>query len=57
MSVEVVIVLHQVTYSAGISQKVRANRLDVAVVGRAELADRLEVLLASPASRQDWQWQ
>lgn len=57
MSVEVVIVFYQVTYSAGISQKVRANRLDVAVVGRAELADRLEVLLTSPASRQDWQWQ
>jgi hypothetical protein len=44
-----------VTYSAGISQKVRANRLNVAVICRAELPDGLEVLLASPTSRKDWQ--
>lgn len=49
--------MHQVTYSAGIGQKVRANWLDVAVVRLGELADRLEVLLASPALRQDRQRQ
>jgi hypothetical protein len=45
------------TYSAGVSQEVRANRLDVAVVGLAEGASGLEVLLASPALRQDRQRQ
>lgn len=45
------------TYSAGISQKVRANRLNVAIGRRAELADGLEVLLAGPASRQHGQRQ
>jgi hypothetical protein len=48
-------VYYRVTYSAGISQKVVADRLDVAVGGCAELADRLEVLLASPPLRQNWQ--
>lgn len=41
------------TYSAGIGQEVWANRLNVAVVGFAQLADGLEVLLASPALGQD----
>lgn len=43
----------EVTYSASISQEVRANRLNIAVVGLAKLTDGLEVLLASPAFRQD----
>ena len=47
----------KVTYSAGISQKVWANRLDVAVGRSAELADGLEVFLASPSSGKDGQWQ
>jgi hypothetical protein len=41
------------TYSAGISQEVRANRLDVAVGTLTKLANGLEVLLASPALGQD----
>jgi hypothetical protein len=55
--VKVVDASYRSTYSAGISQEVRANRLDVAVGRGAELADRLEVLLASPPFRQDGQWQ
>jgi hypothetical protein len=52
-----VIVCLQVTHSAGIGQEVRANRLDVAVRGSGELADGLEVLLASPSRGEDRQRQ
>jgi hypothetical protein len=43
------------TYSAGIGEEVWANGLNFAIVGVAQLADGLEVLLASPALRQDRQ--
>jgi hypothetical protein len=46
-----------VTYSAGIGQEVRANRLDGAVGRLAELADGLEVLLAGPSFGQHRQRQ
>jgi hypothetical protein len=47
--------MYQITYSAGISQEVRAHRLNVAVVGLAELTNSLEILLTSPALGQDGQ--
>ena len=43
----------RLTYSAGMRKKMRPHGLDVAVVGLAELSQRLEVLLACPALRQD----
>ena len=50
-------VVNSETYSAGIGQEVRANRLNIAVVCLAQLADGFEVLLTSPALGQDGQWQ
>lgn len=47
----------QGAYTAGIGQEVRADGLDLAVVGLAEGADGLEVLLAGPALGQDGQRQ
>lgn len=44
-------------YSASIRKEVRANRLDVAINGLAELANRLKVLLTSPTTGQDGQRQ
>lgn len=45
------------TYAASVGQEVRADGLDLAVVGLAEGADRLEVLLAGPALGQHGQRQ
>ena len=45
------------TYAAGVGQEVRADGLDLAVVGLADGAGGLEVLLASPALGQDGQRQ
>ena len=45
------------TYTAGVGQEVRADGLDLAVVGLADGAGGLEVLLASPALGQDGQRQ
>lgn len=53
ISIDVVWLGHIETYSAGIGQEVWADRLNVAVVGFAQLADGLEVLLASPTLGQD----
>lgn len=38
-------------------QEMRAHRLDIPVGGLAEMADGLEVLLSSPALRQDGEGQ
>jgi hypothetical protein len=47
----------EATYSAGVGEEVWANRLNLAVVCIAQLADGLEVLFTSPALRQDRQRQ
>lgn len=42
----------EITYAAGVGKEVRAHGLDSALSGRREAADRLEVLVGSPARRQ-----